>query len=196
MPTIAMHLLAEPARRALELDAETAYRRLLPVATPGDEARRILSGLTPQTVLAHPVRSQADAACVLSALWLWHDDLHRSHEISQQIKTPSGSYWHAIMHRREGDFWNSKYWLDRCTDHPALPAIAAAAAERINAHRHADPRLMQLTLGQWNPAAFVDLVEAATTAGEDTIVPMLVELQRIEWQGLFAHCLTAAGSDQ
>jgi hypothetical protein len=192
MPRIALQLLAEPARRALQLHPGTSYSRLLPVDGPGDEARRILADLTAQNVLANPVRSQVDAACVLSALWLWHDDLHRSHEISQQIKTSSGSFWHAIMHRREGDFWNSKYWLDRCIDHPALPAIATTAAERINAHRHADPRLMQLTLGQWNPVAFVDLVEAATTGGEEAIVPVLVELQRIEWRGLFAHCLAGA----
>jgi hypothetical protein len=40
----------------------------------------------------------------------------------QQLRdaTDSLSFWHAIMHRREGDFWNSKYWYARCRNHPAL----------------------------------------------------------------------------
>jgi hypothetical protein len=32
---------------------------------------------------------------MLSGLWLWHDFLDRSHEISQAVHTASGSFWHA-----------------------------------------------------------------------------------------------------
>ena len=47
----------------------------------------------------------------LSALWLVAGDLERSHELSQTIKSCIGSYLHGIMHRREGDFSNAKYWF-------------------------------------------------------------------------------------
>jgi hypothetical protein len=71
---------------------------------------------------------------VLSALWLWHDYLDESHIISQKIDTPTGSFWHAIMHRREGDFSNSKYWYARCADHPALgDAGGAGGIDRASA---------------------------------------------------------------
>ena len=44
-----------------------------------------------------------------SGLWLYVDELDRSHRISQQIPDATGSFWHGIMHRREGDFGNSHY---------------------------------------------------------------------------------------
>ena len=40
----------------------------------------------------------------LSAIWLHHDFLDESHSISQNIATTTGSFWHGIMHRREGDY--------------------------------------------------------------------------------------------
>jgi len=59
-----------------------------------------------------------------SGLWLLAGDLDRSHSISQQLDSRDGSFWHGIMHRREGDFGNSKYWFRRVGDHPVLEEIA------------------------------------------------------------------------
>ena len=53
------------------------------------------------------------AAACLAGLWLHHNFLDESHTLSQDIDTTTGSYWHAIMHRREGDYGNAKYWLHR-----------------------------------------------------------------------------------
>ncbi|SVE48716.1 uncharacterized protein METZ01_LOCUS501570, partial [marine metagenome] len=55
-----------------------------------------------------------------SALWLYVDDLDRSHTCSQSIDDTTGSYWHGIMHRREGDFSNSHYWFRKVGNHPAM----------------------------------------------------------------------------
>ncbi len=107
-----------------------------------------------------------------AGLWLYVDELDRSHRISQGIDDPTGSYWHAIMHRREGDFSNSLYWLRRTGQHPA----------------------MKLVGDDYDPAALVREVERAAGAGSDggggggSRGDGLVERQRREWATLFAWC--------
>ena len=38
------------------------------------------------------------ANAVKSALLLWNDALDDSHDISQDVRSKTGSYWHGIMH--------------------------------------------------------------------------------------------------
>ena len=71
------------------------------------------------------VRDRAAAQACLAGLWLRINDLDQSHRISQDLATPEGSYLHAIMHRREGDYGNSKYWLRRVGNHPVFARIAS-----------------------------------------------------------------------
>src|SRR5437868_4066766 len=65
-------------------------------------------------------------ACA-AGLWLYFDFLDESHAISQELDTPEGSYWHAIMHRREPDAWNSKYWWRKVGPHPVLARLREEA---------------------------------------------------------------------
>ncbi|HRK30698.1 MAG TPA: hypothetical protein PLD59_06425 [Tepidisphaeraceae bacterium] len=183
--------LSPGAGEALQLNAAKAYRALV-VTQPGSaEARARLDDLTPSTVLARPVVSPRDAAAALAGLWLWHDHLDESHRLSQAIDTPAGSYWHAIMHRREGDFWNSKYWLNKCRGHPALGLISRQATDMINA-APSDQSIIRLTLGDFDAAGFVDVVEAVHNHPDDPRRELIVALQKIEWRALFEHCLRAA----
>ena len=77
-----------------------------------------LDALTIDSAFAHAhVVDQDMAQCCFAAVWLLHDELDQSHRISQDVDTPTGSFWHGIMHRREGDFSNSKYWFARIGRH-------------------------------------------------------------------------------
>src|SRR4051794_22468194 len=91
-------------------------------AVPFEEAMQRLLGSNPQqtelveTILRLPaLRGRDDLA---AGLWLYVDNLERSHTVSQSLDSPTGAYWHGIMHRREGDFANSHYWMRRAAGHP------------------------------------------------------------------------------
>ena len=87
--------------------------------TPARERRDQLHGLDSAALFGdRGVVDHDMAACCLSALWLRNDFLDESHQISQSIETATGSYWHGIMHRREPDFSNAKYWFRRVGSHP------------------------------------------------------------------------------
>ena len=61
------------------------------------------------------------------ALWL-HGFLDESHTIAQGIDSTEGSYWHALMHRSEPDFSNSKYWYRKVGKHEIFPSLKTAVS--------------------------------------------------------------------
>ena len=101
----------------------------LGAGTPHEPARAKLAGLAPADVVGAPPVDPNMAAACLAGLWLYHDFLDESHTLSQDIHTPTGSFWHAVMHRREGDFDNSKYWWRRVGEHPVFAPLHVAAQE-------------------------------------------------------------------
>ena len=144
------------AQDLLRLNASDAYTRLVVRDGEGNaEAKRLLDGPSADRMIRGEVRSQEDAGAVLAGLWLYHDWLDESHMISQGLHSETGSFWHAIMHRREGGFSNSQYWYARCRHHPVLAAMAPAANAVLNP-LPADKTLLRLTNPTWNPNAFVD----------------------------------------
>ena len=183
--------LSQPARDLLKLNVADAYTRLVVTGAGNPEAYPSLKQLTPQNVLSSSPTNSDEAAALVAGLWLWHDCLDESHKVSQQLHTTSGSMWHAIMHRREGDFSNSKYWYARCENHPCLPTLAAGANDVINPFP-ADKRVLKLTVRGWDSDAFVDLVEEVCDSPDDPRYKLAVALQQLEWRVLFDHCTRAA----
>lgn len=164
-----------------------AGRMPLDAGTPDAAAGERLRGLTPADLFAGAeVIDGTRAAACLSALWLRFGFLDESHRLSQGIATAEGSFWHGIMHRREGDYSNAKYWFNRVGDHPlfgplgeaarAIAALGDGPAARVVAARVA-----------WDPFAFVDLCEVVVGAGRPDDI-LWCQVQRAEWEILFAHC--------
>src|SRR4029079_6033740 len=92
--------------------------RALDAGTPDRAMRGKLEAATLDVAFAHAKVADRDMprAC-LAGLWLVYDFLDESHRISQDIDTSTGSFWHGVMHRREGDFSNGKYWFRRVGSH-------------------------------------------------------------------------------
>ena len=170
-------ILSVPVRQLLEAARATgAFEQL--VVQPQQKQQQqqqkqqgttVLEQMSIDGLVVRPVARADDARCALAGLWLLHDELDRAHRIVQEIGSTSGSFWHAIVHRREGDFSNSKYWYARCREHPARRAL------------------------DLDGPALVDLVEdVAGLPPDDARRRRAVALQRREWEVLFDHCARAA----
>lgn len=131
-------------------------------AIPLDRAMNQLVGSEPKgtDMVEEALREPAlvNRPELAAGLWLYVDDLERSHTVSQGIAGPTGSLWHGIMHRREGDFSNSLCWMRRAESHPLFVEL--------------------------DPAS---LVRAVSEAGGSN-PPDLVARQREEWLALFTWC--------
>ena len=165
--------------------------------------RKQLETLSIDTAFApHKVVDRTMAKACLAGLWLRFDFLDESHAISQEIKTPTGGFWHGIMHRREPDYDNAKYWFHRVGEHAVFARLCAsvkvAASLRdtnasfgetrpLCADRAAD---FLLTQAEWDPFRFIDLVAAAARGKSSQ--QFCRELQRLEWELLFDFCFRAA----
>jgi len=172
--------LSPRAREVLLLREEVAYTNLV-VGGAGaghDAAEALLRELSPRDLFVAPARDDDDAKCALAALWLWHDLLDRAHRIVQDVHTTTGSFWHAIVHRREGDFSNSRYWYARARGHPVLDEFAAAAQEDSRAA---------------GAGSLVDLVQRVHQNPADPHrAAAAIALQQREWRMLFDHCVRHA----
>ncbi len=124
-----------------------------------------------------------------SLLLLWHDHLDASHTLSQGIENADGSFLHAIMHRREPDYWNSKYWWRRVGKHPSFAEISRRGGELLDSSGDEALRRQLLPRGEWDAFAFVDACEAAAEAPASARGRWLRELQRVEAEVLLDYFL-------
>ena len=126
----------------------------VPVLGPGSPvsaARAKLRAFDPKTGLGRPVTDTNAARACHSGLCLLFDHLDESHSISQDLHTSEGSFWHAVMHRREPDAWNSKYWWRKVGSHPVIDTLAELSPSLGVAYR--------------SPFDFVDLCERVRGTG-------------------------------
>jgi hypothetical protein len=185
-----------------------AYQKLVVKGKTPEEAHRLLDGVTPDQLLLSPPKSHAYAKAMLCGMWLWHDGLHECHEIAQMHPSLGNDdaseeqsemvsaihtldFWHAIMHRREGDFSNAKYWYARCADHRAMRTISAMGMDVIGRSTK-DRSLLKIVGGEYNPDALVDLVEQIHDQPGDPRFAGAVRVQQMEWEALFQHCVEEA----
>ena len=110
---------------------EVDRRRPLDAGTPKSSELPLLKPLSVKTAFGHAkaVSDPDMAACCISGIWLLHDFLDESHRVSQDIDIPSGSFWHGVMHRREGDFSNAKYWFRRVGNHEVIAELGECVPE-------------------------------------------------------------------
>ncbi|HUP03503.1 MAG TPA: hypothetical protein VMU19_05915 [Bryobacteraceae bacterium] len=160
--------------RILSLDG--AGSRPMPLAGGLCSSARALAEIgksTPSKLFPH---SRAPEAA-MAGLYVYYSCWNQAHETAQDIATPDGSYWHAIVHRQEPDASNSAYRFRQTGRHAIFPALLeAAAAEGMT------------TGSQWHPFAFLDYCERARGQKGSEGERIALAVQLAEWQLLFDYC--------
>lgn len=165
----------------------------LDAGRPVTMVRDVLRRLEPVGRLGdRPVVDTAAAQACWSGLWLRFNFLDESHRISQELPDSTGSFWHAIMHRREGDFGNSKYWWRQVGRHRVFDRLSLAVRDLLAEHeRRATPVppscQTHAARADWDPYGFVDLCQAAVRGASDA-EGWCRAVQQIEWKLLFDDC--------
>jgi hypothetical protein len=106
------------------------------------------------------------------------DAIHEAHAVFQEASGDLGSYWHGMMHRREGDFDNARYWFRRAGQLPFFDLLHHEASE------HSAVMARQ---SNWDPYLFTGECEQARFGAEEGL-KALSALQRIEFEGVFDYC--------
>ncbi|WP_127579466.1 hypothetical protein [Paenibacillus koleovorans] len=142
---------------------------------------------------------------LIAGLHLRNDNLDVSHSYAQQIEhDATGAYWHGIMHRMEGDYWNAKYWFRQAGRHPVMEIAKQQIAEWLKAHidettlphSHAGEVLQTFRdASAWNPSSFVDLVDwqqSGQAGSSEQTRTILEHLQQMEMNALFDYTAAKA----
>jgi len=111
------------------------------------------------------------------------DAIHEAHTIFQDAKGDLGAYWHGMMHRREGDFENARYWYRRAGALPCFAALHRAAGE-FSADMARQPG--------WDPYLLTGECERARFGAEENVA-QLAKLQRAEFEGVFDYTWRQCG---
>lgn len=164
---------------ALDGDGE----RLIPLVADkrsSEEAAGRLTESGAAELFAHSYAPQA----AFAGLWLYFSCFEECHRVAQEVHTPEGSFWHAILHRQEPDPGNAAYWFRRTGTHAVFPQLYTAAEEIVGRYPEAEFR----PGANWDPFAFVMFCERARQQPGSPSERAALEIQRAEWQLLFDYC--------
>jgi len=158
---------------------EHLLRKLIPSEPLNYELMRRIQSAEDAAILGDlPLKNAEMLALVRGGLLYALDAIHDAHAVFQDAKGDLGSYWHGMMHRREGDFDNARYWFRRAGLLPVFSEMHRSASE-ISA--------VMARQSNWDPYLFTGQCEQARF-GETDSLNELAALQRIEFEVLFDYC--------
>ncbi len=113
---------------------------------------------------------------VRSGLFYRFDALDDAHRLVQDLPGEVAAYWHGMIHRREADYDNARYWFRRAGALPIFGALHGAASFSPEMAR-------QFT---WEPYLLTHLFEQKRFGGDGDEAE-LAKLQQVEFDHLFDY---------
>jgi len=159
------------------LSAEGLLRNLFPKDISDRNAWLRLKDADDAAVAGRPIGVPQTFAIVRGALLYALDDLGGCHEFFQNTASDLVGYWHGMMHRREADFDNARYWFRRAGSLPFFNTLHGRAAEISS------DMAKQVS---WDPYLFTGRCEQHRF-GEDSETEVLVRLQKAEFDVVFDY---------
>ena len=126
---------------------------------------------------AAPTLPDAPVSLVRAGLFYYHNALADSHKEAARDEGDVAAYWHGMVHRREGDFENARYWMRRAGEQPVFQEMHARASD-------GSPHMARQS--NWDPFLFIHLCEQYKY-GETEYKKEIGQLQRVEFAAMFDY---------
>jgi hypothetical protein len=145
--------------------------------------------LPPDLLSADPAElfpNARDAKAALSGLLLLAGHWDLCHQVSQDVPSREGSYWHAIVHRTEPDSANAGYWFRQAGEHPIFAALHEQAAGLL-----AECNVGWRMKNAWDPYNFLMWCDEARSEAAGAKYQCAQRIQQAECHLLFSWCALA-----
>lgn len=139
------------------------------------------------TILSAPELDRRYCDLARAAVLLWHDHFEPAHQLAQDVENADGSLLHGILHRREPDFSNARYWFRRVgPNHPSFECVVGKVKVALMGIRSELIARQLIPNDRWQPLGFLEFIEAAQRHNDPAYDILLRRIQAAEF-----HCFLA-----
>ena len=154
------------------------------------EAVKKIQSLPDRTMVGGNIKNGNMANAVRAGLLLVAGGWDEAHQIVQDTDTPEAHYWHGLVHRREPDPGNAKYWFRRLGCHPVFDKLIQDA----RLHQFSKPSVFDRIKKsrRWDPFQFIDLCTECEGGQGSSLRNELELIQQREIYLLLSYCAQGA----